>query len=80
MTTDEIEAAFAKAGYEITMNDLVPSRDTLEDFVGTWGPPDFGKAGVSVWWSIQTRPHAARGDLCVLTTDRGTISYFSGDE
>ncbi|CAB4134922.1 hypothetical protein UFOVP957_13 [uncultured Caudovirales phage] len=77
--SEEIVDIFDNAGYGVTENQLVASSDTVADFVQRWGKPDSTRDGVRAWWNVQTRKGCVRGDLVVLETTDGTISYFGGE-
>lgn len=60
-------------------DEVVTSRSTLESFVQQWGTPARTVGNVSFWDKIQTRPGRTRGDLAVIATDEGSLSWFNGE-
>ena len=65
-------------GYGIDESEAAATDTTLEDFVSQWGDPQFQDGALSVWYDIQTRKGARRGDLMVMPVEGGSLAYFSG--
>ena len=61
------------------VDDLVTSRDTLTSFIDHWGKPHRTVGEVCFWDRVQTRPGKVRGDLIVMPTVDGTLSWFNGE-
>lgn len=83
MNEIELEAMAEKifcdvAGYDVVGGDIAQSTEKLHNFIKVWGNPDQRIGEANIWWRVQTRKGAVRGDLVVVETAYGSASYFSG--
>jgi len=81
-TMTDLAAALAQdrgGDAEDYSDELVTSRSTLASFVEQWGKPARTIGDVAFWDQIQTRPGRTRGDLAVIATVDGSLSWFNGE-
>ena len=61
------------------VDDFVASSSPLSGFITQWGEPQRTIGEVCFWDRVQTRPGKVRGDLAVMPTTTGSLSWFSGE-
>lgn len=82
-TREVLEAALARDrggdAEDYDAEEFTASHDTLSDFITRWGEPSRTIGEVCFWDRVQTRPGKTRGDLVVMPTVDGTLTYFTGE-
>jgi hypothetical protein len=88
MLTEDQKTQFVTAlenecGCGITEDEVISTRDTVQNFIAQWGSPHECEQAddieVLVWHKLQTRKGATRGDLYVMDFGRVRAAYFSGE-
>jgi len=76
---EKFETAMDEIGMGIGEEEMAISREPIDNFIARWGQPHEIENGISIWHNLQVAKGKRCGDLYVMSTEDGTLSYFDGE-